>query len=313
MLQYSNLLVAIDTEHEEQAAFSRALDIATKSTAPVKITLFMATYDFSYDMTSMLSKDERGTMQEGVLKQKEAWLDDIISAHKVDDIEIEKHLIWHNRPYESMIAQIYNGKHDLLIKATRKHAKLGSVIFTPTDWHLLRKCPCPVLLVKDHGWPENGKILTAVNVLSDNETHTSLNDKLIKEAQHMGNLLNAEVNLVNAYPPTPVNVTIELPEFDAATYTDAIRGHHLIAMKSLRQKHFIDEDNTFCYEGLPENIIPNVAKELDAELVILGTTGRVGLSAIFIGNTAEHTIDQLNCDVLAIKPDGYISPLAPQE
>ncbi len=313
MLQYSNLLVAIDIEHEEQAAFSRALDIATKSTSPVKITLFMAIYDFSYEMTSMLSKEERGSMQYGVLKQKEVWLDKIISAHNTGDIEIEKHLIWHNRPYESMIAQIYNGKHDLLIKATHKHAKLGSVIFTPTDWHLLRKCPCPVLLVKEHGWPENGKILTAVNVLSDNETHALLNDKLIKEAQYMGKLLNAEINLVNAYPPTPVNVTIELPEFDAATYTNGIRGHHLMAMKTLRQKHYIDEDNTFCLEGLPEDIIPKVANELDAELVILGTTGRVGLSAIFIGNTAEHTIDQLNCDVLAIKPDGYISPLAPQQ
>ena len=31
MLQYSNLLVAIDTEHDEQPALSRALDIAQKS------------------------------------------------------------------------------------------------------------------------------------------------------------------------------------------------------------------------------------------------------------------------------------------
>ena len=110
-----------------------------------------------------------------------------------------------------------------------------------------------------------------------------------------------------------MNVTIELPEFDAATYTDAVRGQHLISMKALRQKHSIDEDNTFCVEGMPEDVIPNVANELDAELVILGTTGRVGLSAIFIGNTAEHTIDKLNCDLLAIKPDGYICPLTPTE
>ena len=61
-------------------------------------------------------------------------------------------------------------------------------------------------------------------------------------------------------------------------------------------------------EGLPERVIPQVAKEIDAELVIIGTVGRVGISAALIGNTAEHVIDALNCDVLAIKPNGFVSP-----
>ena len=34
------------------------------------------------------------------------------------------------------------------------------------------------------------------------------------------------------------------------------------------------------------------------------------LSAALVGNTAEHVIDSLDCDVLALKPDGYVSPLA---
>ncbi|MEZ8142460.1 universal stress protein UspE [Enterovibrio norvegicus FF-33] len=311
MNRYTNLLVAIDPDHEEQPALSRALDIARKSSADVKITLFLAIYDFSYEMTSMLSSEERQAMRTGVLRQREEWVASLVAQHDTESIDVTTHVVWHNRPYESMIAQVFDSKHDLLVKTTHEHDKLGSVIFTPTDWHLLRKCPCPVLLVKEHAWPEYGKILTAVNVSSENETHIPLNDKLIDEAKAMAKLLTAEVNLVNAYPATPVNVTIELPEFDPASYTDAVRGHHLLEMKALRQKHGIDESQTFCQEGLPEDVIPAVSKELDAELVILGTTGRVGLSAIFIGNTAEHTIDQLNCDVLAIKPDGYVSPLAP--
>ena len=62
-------------------------------------------------------------------------------------------------------------------------------------------------------------------------------------------------------------------------------------------------------EGLPEDVIPLVADELDAELVVMGTVGRTGISAALIGNTAEHVIDSLNCDVLALKPQGYKSPL----
>ena len=45
-------------------------------------------------------------------------------------------------------------------------------------------------------------------------------------------------------------------------------------------------------EGLPEKVIPQVAETLDAELVVIGTVGRVGISAL-IGNTAEHVMTNL--------------------
>ncbi|WP_240772915.1 BtpA/SgcQ family protein, partial [Salmonella enterica] len=42
-----------------------------------------------------------------------------------------------------------------------------------------------------------------------------------------------------------------------------------------------------------------------AGIVVLGTVGRTGLSAAFLGNTAEQVIDHLRCDLLVIKPDEY--------
>lgn len=52
------------------------------------------------------------------------------------------------------------------------------------------------------------------------------------------------MHLVGAYPVTPINIAIELPEFDPSVYNDAIRGQHLLAMKALRQKFSIDEKVT---------------------------------------------------------------------
>jgi len=62
-------------------------------------------------------------------------------------------------------------------------------------------------------------------------------------------------------------------------------------------------------EGLPEQVIPELAEELDAELVVLGTIGRTGFSAALLGNTAEHVIESINCDLLAVKPEGFVSPI----
>ncbi|KAB2824713.1 universal stress protein UspE [Aliivibrio finisterrensis] len=312
MNRYRKILVVGIIDQDEQPALDRALDIAKRSTKSSEITLFCTTYDFSYEMTSMLSADERTAMRNGVVSQKVKMFDEIINNYLIPEhVTIKVKMVWHNRPYEAIVNEIFNGSYNLLVKSTRQHAKLETVFFTPTDWHLLRKSPIPVLLVKERTWPENGNILASVHVGSENPTHLTLNDKMVDEAKYFAEVLNSTPHLVNAYPSTPPSIHAELPEFDAIQYKDAIRGHHLTEMKALRQKHGIPEEQTHVYEGHTEEIISEVEDELHAALVILGTTGRTGLSAIFIGNTAENTLDLLNSDILALKPEGYISPLDP--
>ncbi|MGD8111789.1 universal stress protein UspE [Vibrio sp. TRT 21S02] len=309
---YNKILVVADVNRDEQPALARAMQLAAKSRSPSRVTFFLSIYDFSYDMTSMLSIDERDAMRRGVIHQREQWMRNIAKPYMNKEVEFNIVVVWHNRPYEAIIAEVFAGEHDIVIKGTRKHDILEAVIFTPTDWHLLRKCPSPVLLVKNEEWPDNASILASVHVGSENDTHIDLNDIMVEQLTNISGRLGAKPYLVNAYPVTPANITIELPEFDPTTYTDAVRGHHLTAMKSLRQKHGFDEEQTIVEQGLPEDIIPEVAEKLNAAMVIIGTTGRTGLSAVFIGNTAEHVIDKINCDVLALKPLGYISPLDPK-
>ncbi len=43
--------------------------------------------------------------------------------------------------------------------------------------------------------------------------------------------------------------------------------------------------------------------------MVLGTVGRTGLSAAFLGNTAEQVIDHLRCDLLVLKPEQYKTPV----
>ncbi len=95
--------------------------------------------------------------------------------------------------------------------------------------------------------------------------HNALNEKLVKETIELAEQVNhTEVHLVGAYPVTPINIAIELPEFDPSVYNDAIRGQHLLAMKALRQKFGINENMTHVEKGLPEEVIPDLAEHLQA-------------------------------------------------
>ncbi|WNC66911.1 universal stress protein UspE [Thalassotalea nanhaiensis] len=303
MESYQNILVVIDPTTEEQKALARACILAKSSGA--KVTAFLSIYDFSYEMTTMLSGEEREAMRETVVKGRANWLTDLIEDF---DCDIQTKVVWHNRPFEAILDEVKDNGFDVVIKSTHEHPTLQSVIFTPTDWHLIRKCWVPLLLVKEHAWPDNGHILAAVNAGSEEEEHQSLNNKISEEAINLAKLINADVHFVNSYPGTPINIAIEIPEFDANEYNDAMKQHHVDVMKEHADKFGMKEEFLHVEEGLPEDVIEKVATQIDAELVILGTIGRTGLSAVLIGNTAEHVIDRLNCDLLALKPDGYQSP-----
>lgn len=308
MSRYQNILVAIDAQQDDQPALRRAVYLNQRIGG--KIKAFLPIYDFSYEMTTLLSPDERSNMRKGVISQRTEWIRQQAQAYIEAGVEIEIKVVWHNRPYEAIIQEILAHQHDLVLKMAHQHDRLEAVIFTPTDWHLLRKCPCPVWMVKDQAWPEGGKAVVAVNLASEEPHHDELNQKLIRETTLLAEMVNhTEVHLVGAYPITPLNIAIELPDFDPSVYNDAIRGQHLVAMKALRQKFSISEEFTHVAKGLPEEVIPDIASHLDAGIVVLGTIGRTGLSAAFLGNTAEQVIDHLRCDLLAIKPDDFKSPI----
>lgn len=307
MSAYNHILVVLDPSTEKQKALNRAVELVRLQGG--KLTAFVSVYDFSYEMTTMLSGEERESMRQAVIKDREMWISDYLAGPRAGGIDIDIKVVWHNRPFEAIVHSVLEDQYDLVIKGTHDHDVLKSMIFTPTDWHILRKCPCPVLLVKDHDWPQGGNIVAAVNAGSQQEHHLSLNQRVSSKALQMSKLLNAQAHLVNAYPGTPVNIAIEIPEFNSEEYNATMAQHHVDAVSALAQQFDIATANCHVREGMPEDVIPALAKVLDAEMVIIGTIGRTGLSAAIIGNTAEHVIDRLNCDVLAIKPANFVCPL----
>ncbi|MBD2791500.1 universal stress protein UspE [Xenorhabdus sp. 42] len=309
MANYQNLLVAIDPSQDDQPALRRAVYIVQRNGGRIKA--FLSIYDLSYEMTTLLSPEERNAMRKSVISQRVAWIKQQAHYYLESGIDIEIKVVWHNRPYEAIIQEVITGNHDLLLKMAHQHSKLESIIFTPLDWHLLRKCPCPVWMVKDQVWPENGAAVVAVNLSHEEAYHSELNLKLVHETQDLAKRIVKEplIHIVSAYPVAPLNIATEIPDFDPNVYNQALRGQHLVAMKELRQKFCIDEQHTHVREGVPERVIPETCDELNAGVVVLGILGRTGLSAAFLGNTAEHVIDKLKCDLLAIKPDGFICPI----
>ncbi|WP_439241555.1 MULTISPECIES: universal stress protein UspE [unclassified Lonepinella] len=304
-MKFNNILVILNPENEKQYGLARAVRLVKeqKSDTPVNITVFLPVYDLSYEMSALLSSDEREEMHQTVVTQRQKDVLPYLEKYADPMINFHSRVVWSSNESEAIVEEIDNHHYDLVIKYTKEEESLTSLFVTPMDWQLLRKCPTPLLMVRDGDWKHQRRILVAVNVSGDEEYHDIFNKELVSLSMDLADQLErGNVHLVAAYPPTPMNMAIDLPEFHSSEYVNGVRGQHLINMKALRQHFGIAEDHTHVYEGFPEEIIPQVAKDIEAELVILGTVGRTGLSAALLGNTAEHVISKLKCNLLAIKP-----------
>jgi universal stress protein A len=53
--------------------------------------------------------------------------------------------------------------------------------------------------------------------------------------------------------------------------------------------------------GDPESVIPQIAQEIGADLIVMGTHGRTGLRRLLMGSVAEHVLRKAPCPVLTVR------------
>jgi nucleotide-binding universal stress UspA family protein len=62
--------------------------------------------------------------------------------------------------------------------------------------------------------------------------------------------------------------------------------------------------------GDPKTVIPRVVGERQVDLIVMGTVTRTGIAGFLIGTTAEDVLRKVDCSVLTVKPDKFVTPVA---
>jgi universal stress protein E len=115
-------------------------------------------------------------------------------------------------------------------------------------------------------------------------------------------MLNAKLHLANSFTGAPIHIAVEVPNFSPEVYNKSVQQRHTKTLQALGNKYELDSVNIHVLEGLPEDIIPALCKKYSADLLVIGSIGRKGLTAALLGNTAELIIDEVECDTLVVKP-----------
>ena len=65
---------------------------------------------------------------------------------------------------------------------------------------------------------------------------------------------------------------------------------------------------THLRRGRPNINLADMAIELSADLIVMGTACRLGIPRLLMGNFSETVLNGGRCSVLSVKPDGFRVP-----
>jgi len=140
------------------------------------------------------------------------------------------------------------------------------------------------------------KILTAVEELP-------LADKVFKRGLELAKEFNAKVGVVHV-----VNIPTSVGSIDAGILPEEAMTFSRRAGENLL-KNLIDshgkglEIEKFLPIGSPVDEVTDVVEKFNADLLIVGTHARSGLSKFFLGSVEEQIVNQVSCEVLVVKDD----------
>lgn len=124
-------------------------------------------------------------------------------------------------------------------------------------------------------------------------------EQALQIALSLGRDHHAKILLVAAPPPPPPASEIYVPLQDFEDQTVAIKRQLTERANSITELPV----ETQLVVGAPGAAIVAVAEERHADLIVMGTHGRSGLSRLLMGSVAEYVLRHTPCPVLTIKPN----------
>ncbi|PKG99958.1 universal stress protein [Paraglaciecola sp. MB-3u-78] len=219
-------------------------------------------------------------------------------------------------PFVEIINQVVQQDYDLIMIMTdNNQSGVLEKFFGSTQMQLLRKCPCPVWVIKPDSGPVFKRVLTPVDTKELDEPHANLNQTLVQATRATIELGNKSINFVQVWSVYGEGYLATRAGVSEETIRELRRETLKENMQRLRDVVAQEDWGTtkvnthFPRSDYPaEEIIQLVAKE-KIDLLIMGTVCRTGIEGFIVGNTAEKVLNEVSCSVLAFKPEGFISPV----
>ncbi len=322
MRRFQNILCVVDPGEACGPALDRAFALAQGNRAELTVISVVEPTDVGVALPEGILVP--GGLEATLLAERRAGLQALLEPYRA---RVEPRVeVLTGVPFLEIVREVLRNGRDLVIKT----AEVGDWLqrlFGGDDMHLLRKCPCPVWLIKPDAPATFRRVLAAVDVgdaypSAQLRARRAHNRYILELAGSLAVAQAAELHVVYAWYAIGESVMrgarAGATEEQVLDYLEQVRSKSRDALDALiaelRDTLGPEASASLAIErhlvkGGARKEVPALADRLGADLVVMGTVARTGIPGFIMGNTAETILNLIDCSVLAVKPPGFVTPV----
>ncbi len=309
MKRFKNILAVYDQVPGDEATLRRATTLARRNSARLTVAAIVGDPDY---LNARAIIHEQAAKR--IVAERREHLERLIVSIRHQGVEVSA-VVLNGTSFLAIIQAVCREKHDLVIITAEAQANFKKMLFGSTSMHLMRKCPCPVWVTDPDQQSVNySRILAAVDTYTSGETNDALNTLIMDLATSLARTEQSELHVAHAWKMNRRDDETSRSEITQDILDRLIQRNlkaHQRGVDALIGRYELEDlrYRVHMIQGQARSVIPQLAAEIQADLLVMGTVSRTGIAGFFIGNSAEAVLRQVDCSVLTVKPPGFVTPV----
>ena len=307
MKRFKRIVYAVSYPHTEPVGWRRAVELAEENQAHLCLLGVVPEVTCQHPAGRDLDKsDIQRLMVQDCEKRLGEWLSD--RARNMHDAELK---VVSGTASIEIARDVETNSRDLIMlppdpgEHGHKRWLVGGTCLS-----LMRKCPCPVWVVRpEHAAPYE-KVIAAVDRHPVHDPEDSLSIKILDLATSLAALERSQLHVVhvwNIFAENLLRSHSRMSPGDIDTLNRDTLTSRTEWLETLMKRYDSLGLETYPHiiKGDPTIVIPKLAAREQAQLLVMGTVCRTGISGWLMGNTAERILEQVDCSLLTVKPENH--------
>lgn len=269
-----HILFATDGSEFSSGAQRVAIDLAKRCDARLTVmTIVLSTQDLEGVGTHGL----RAQME----REAQARIDAVVAAAAAVGVACDTQLVYGEEPHQEIVNTAEELKPDLVVLGRRGKRGLARLMVGHATAHVAGHAPCNVLMVPRAGqvWTQRIVLATDGSVHSAAAAETAL--AVASQCQVPVTVVSATTRSHSAERKAEAQVAVD--KVTAALKAAGVACEGVVA------------------EGRPDEVVLDTAAGSKADLIVVGSHGRTGLSRLILGSISERIMGQAQCPVLVAR------------
>ncbi|MDH3744942.1 MAG: universal stress protein [Acidobacteriota bacterium] len=205
------------------------------------------------------------------------------------------------RPSAELIREVLRNGHDLVVLNAGTEDGWPGPLFGRTDLHLLKDCPCPVWVNRqvDHG--RHRRTLAALDAGEDWSERQQESLRVLEHSVSIAECDGSELRIVYYLG--------HWSSYNTPKIAKNALGHYRRRLDELLARCDLSRvrNDVRLERAAAVDVIAAHCEEID--VIVMGTVWRSGPAGVLIADTATDALARVDCSVLAVNPEGFITPV----